>query len=287
MSDQKTIDQAIKGMDPNKEIITTDFINLDKSVYVSRKDKAELATDASIGDGSNERAFNAMAKKIKQEFDTPVIVGASDATHYNFVNDNMSFYMIEFMARNAKTWVPTTGGIKLGKPWQLDHDISTESTVGRVLAATPFFYPNPNPNNLKQPDGHIELIYYISDSDTIEKVMDGRLKTISVSAGTHPDNVTCSICGLSARSWDCDHIRGKVYPAPDLANPKAKPKDKMAFWVWGEKDYKESSYVSQPADKFAIQKKTSLINIPGIDASDSIDYNYNNDEFKRILFFLW
>ena len=194
----KLIDEVVKGLGPDKELHATDFIDLTKAAYVTANDKVDLFH------GSNDRAFAALSKKIKDQIgDKPVIVAAADAVHYNYVNRNMSWYHIDYIQPNAKTWIQGQNGEKWGKPVQLNHETDVENTVGRVLASTPFIYPGKTSNEsypqasvkssvLYKPDGHIELIYYVSDKDAIERIVDGRFRTMSVGQGANPQTVYCS-----------------------------------------------------------------------------------------------
>jgi hypothetical protein len=259
-----SLDLAIKNTDENSLIKITDFLNLDTATYVSKRGRKEtIILDAMSREvGSNEALFTSLAEKIKKQYDKPVLIGASDATHYGFVNSNYCWYSMDSIDGNAKTWIVKTANGNWGRPVQVDHTDEQKDVIGRVYAATPFKYEKPNENNLDVPDGHIELIWVIPDEEAIEKIVDGRMRTVSVGAGAKPNSVQCSICGMSPRSMECTHMRGMEY---DMADSGEK---KLAYWVFHKKDYQEVSFVSRPADTRAVQKRFSIINIDGKEQDD-------------------
>ena len=208
MSVIKTIDDMVKGISNDKVITIHDNFDLQNAIFLSSRDKVE-SIDAS--NPTEDRQFAAAATKIKKLMgDRSAIVAKADATHYGYVNQNYYWYNPKLLRANAKTWIKKTTNGSWGKPVQKDHSIGTEDTLGRVLVATPFLYGNDAPG-LFDAEGHIQLIYYVSDSEAIEKMIDGRFRTLSVSSSTSIDQVTCSICGLSVNDWDCSHGRGKTY----------------------------------------------------------------------------
>jgi len=262
----KSIDEIIKGLEGSKLITIHDAVSLRSPMYVSRKDNVEHLDAATEND---DKAFEAYAAKIKRMLgDKSAIVAKADATHYDFVNKNFYFYELDFIKQNAKTWVVKTKNGTRGNPVQKNHDLSVESTIGRVLVATPFVYATKS-DDINVPNGHIQLIYYITDKDAIEKIADDRFRTLSVSATTSLDQVTCSICGRSVSDTDCMHYRGKIYALED-SNKK-----ELAYWKWKRKNYKEVSYVGNPADAGAEHSAIKFINIDGKDYVDSGDTNEN------------
>jgi hypothetical protein len=272
-----SLDLNIKNTKADSVIKITDYINLDNAIYVSKAGRKETLTfdAANRESGSNTELFNSLSAKIKKEFDKPVLIGAADATHYNFVNDNYCWYSLDSIEHNAKTWIVKSAGGNWGRPVQYDHSDSQRDVIGRVYAATPFKYEKRNDNNLDTPDGHIELIWVIPDAEAIAKIVDGRMRTVSVGASTTPDQIKCSICLNSPRSADCNHYRGNMYDVED--------KKQLAYWKFNKKTYGEVSFVSNPADKRAVQKNYSLINIDG-KAQDSQDLKRSINEFTNYTF---
>lgn len=257
----KTIEELLKGSDNIQTIEAYDMIDLSQAVYVSASDATTAVTP------ETNKKFEQMAKQVKQMLgDKPVVVSAADAVHYNYINGNMSYYMIEYMVNNAKTWIVSTETGKYGRPVQIDHQDDSENTIGRVLSANPVIYGKPT-TTLSKPDGHIELIYYIPAKDAIERIMDGRMLTLSVGQTSKVENVKCSVCSRSIRDMECEHIRGKTYEIDG--------KTHLCYWKWEAKTYKELSYVSNPADARAKAKHNSFINIQGLDSQDNSLYNYS------------
>jgi hypothetical protein len=97
--------------------------------------------------------------------------------------------------------------------------------------------------------GYISLVGNVTDENAIPKVLDGRYNTVSVGYST--DQLFCSICH---QDWladgPCDHTPGKVYK-----------KDRM-FWIFGNMNYDEVSYVNEPADELAANQEIRRILIP-------------------------
>ena len=281
---KKSIDELVKGMDPSKEIKLYDNFDMYNAVYVSAGDHAEgvnfdpQANDSQ--DGAEDKKFQAAATKIKKMMgDRPAVIAKADATHYGMINGNFYWYNTQRMKANAGTWMEKTSNGTWGRPVQTDHSMASDKTLGRVLSATPIFYTVPGKDAFT-PDGHIELIYYISDKEGIDKIVDGRFRTLSVSSSASPSSVKCSICGRSVNDWDCTHYRGKSYKAEDgaishyaSATGNAHPCNKdeqVAFWMWDNQKYSEVSYVGKPADGEAQHTDLVYVNIDGKDASDSI-----------------
>ena len=55
----KTVDEVVKGLAPDKLIMTTDFIDFDRACYVSKRDRVDnllLGSDKIVSLGSNEKA---------------------------------------------------------------------------------------------------------------------------------------------------------------------------------------------------------------------------------------
>lgn len=87
--------------------------------------------------------------------------------------------------------------------------------------------------------GYMELTAKISDEDSIQKILDGRLLTCSTIQTT--TNAFCSICkeDWSLGKDSCDHKPGKQY------------KGKECFIIAGDLEGRALSFVSEPADPFS------------------------------------
>jgi len=273
----KLTKSVLRNMSVDSEITLHDSIKLNSISYVSNKNKVN-SIDKVIRPEQNERTFENAVKRIKAKMGSKqAIVARADATHYDFVNGNWFFYILDYIKQNAKTWIYSKNDTKWGKPVQTDHVPFTDRTIGRIAAVTPVIYKNPS-DDLFVPNGHIELIYFIPDKDAIEKIIDGRYHTLSVSAASKPEEVTCSICGLPVNSFDCDHQRGKTYDVEDEKNPD-KTYKQLSYWRWGKQRYTELSFTQVPADEEAANNRIETINING----DEYDIGEQNKDSKNVI----
>jgi len=98
--------------------------------------------------------------------------------------------------------------------------------------------------------GELVLEAIVSDSDAIQKILDGRYHGISISQ--RPKQAFCSICHQDwIKDGKCDHVRGEV----------DEETEKSMFLVVGGTRYTEASYVNQPADEFAQTKSAEHIEL--------------------------
>jgi hypothetical protein len=101
--------------------------------------------------------------------------------------------------------------------------------------------------------GYAEIVAHITDQAAIEKFLDKRYLTGSVSAGT--DRAICSIC---KEDWSgkgrCEHTPGKVYDK------------KKAFLVGGKFTYEHWAVVNTPADGHS--QAFQISEIPLIDSKE-------------------
>jgi hypothetical protein len=272
MADKKSLDELVKGINDVANLTIHDAFKLKDAVYVSSKDNVEgMDLSQSPDKSAADKKFEAAAKKIKSMMgDRSAIVAKAEATHYDFVNKNFYYYDLAYMRQNATTWIQKTNTGSWGKPVQKDHWIDTDASVGRVLGATPIIYPTRS-NDIWVPNGHIELVYYVPDKDAIDRMIDGRFRTLSVSASATPKDVKCSICGRTINDYECDHYRGKTYSITDERTKKTT--DRLCYWIWGKQVYNEVSFVQKPADADADTYEMSFINIDG---KDNFDENTND-----------
>lgn len=274
------IDSIVKGLNSSLEINVTDFVNLSSSFFISKKGNVQ-ATDSESG---TDKKFEELVKQMKSKLgDKSAVIAKAPATHYGFVNDNMSYYDMAYIKENALTWIQQTADGAYGRPVIKNHnEYDVDGTLGRVLAATPVIYKTKS-SDLFIPNGHIDLIYYVSDKEAIEKIMDERYKTLSVGASASLSSVKCSICGRPVNSYDCEHVRGKQY---DVEVSKNKMESKLCYWTWSSKRYREVSYVANPADKMAQTTKLSFINVTGKDSEDNeifSSYTGKKDSYSQVL----
>jgi hypothetical protein len=161
------------------------------------------------------------------------IVTVVEAIHSGLTR-NYTFYPAQNLEKSTDSW--TTPYLK---PVIKNHNTDEEPN-GRVLSAT-FKQSNIAPD--KQT---IQLELEIIDPDAIQKVLDGRYQTLSIGGNT--SSAVCSICGKDlVKEGYCGHMKGRVYES------------KQAYWIIGEMEFDEISWVNVPADRNAqvIQKDIS------------------------------
>lgn len=136
---------------------------------------------------------------------------------------NRTFYPADKLESSVHTWTSP-----YNKPVIKNHN-TWEEPNGRVMDA--YFK-----DSVLVPEGKtIELKLKITDPDTIEKVLDGRYQTLSIGGST--SEARCSICAKNVvESGWCGHSRGKKYEG------------KEAYWIIGEMEFVEISWVNVPAD---------------------------------------
>jgi predicted nuclease with TOPRIM domain len=117
------------------------------------------------------------------------------------------------------------------KPVIYNHDTSTEAT-GRIYNAA-------FTQHTRAGRPGIVVIPKITDSVAIQKILDGRLLTVSIGATT--DSAVCSVCGtdIIEEGW-CGHEKGQVY------------EDVLCEWIAGNLFFDELSWVNVPADSDAM-----------------------------------
>lgn len=193
-----------------------------------------------------------------------------EATHSGIVNGNNWLYTPSGMAAGVKSFV-----FPKKAPVTLEHD--PESPIlGHVIDSKYVDYKlagfratdrkssdfvseikdhlsavsnNPSYKGL----GHIELISKITDSDAIEKVLNGEY--IGVSVGGVTDSAICSICGTDKKIGSCEHERGNYYGG------------EKAFLIGGNMKFDHITYTARPADKNA----AAVIIRDSEDVSSSLD----------------
>ena len=152
---------------------------------------------------------------------------------------NLRLYLSDEMRKAIKSWT---------YPYQrpvLRHHNEDSDPIGRVVYAEYFLADERFDVSKKigysfdwpeKATGAILLKVEIYDEDAIAKIDKGIYKTVSV--GFSASHMTCSICGKDMMK--CEHIPGKKY------------KGQTAYAVPHDISYREVSFVSVPADQYAM-----------------------------------
>jgi|GEM_PF-5192516 hypothetical protein len=196
-------------------------------------------------------------------------------THGGIVNGNFGYYKPEELAQSTKSWTEP-----YPKPVLKNHDTQTEPlgrNLGSIWRSTvPITTPNFK-NSIRSQDfsfrglGHMQNLVNVSDPEAVQKVLDGRYLTVSVSGET--DAMTCSICNQNWLSdGRCEHRFGHEYTDEDTGITQ------MAYWTGGKFVWDELSFVNEPADPFAVVLNREIEG----DAKDSILEVYNYKENTTI-----
>jgi len=211
----------------------------------------------SLSDGSKK-----ILDKASKGKDVSKLVVKIEATHSGVVNKNKWFYTPAGMKDGTSSFVEP-----FNKPILKNHNPEGDS-LGRIISSEYISYTDTvdaglvdsldsssyfsNIKDFIKGDlfnqdgykglGHIELIAEITDKDAIEKLLDNRFLTVSISGDT--DQAICSICGQDAKSLNdgeepCSHYRGEIYDGEE------------AFLIAGAMTFDEASFVNKPADEHA------------------------------------
>ncbi len=138
---------------------------------------------------------------------------------------NYTFYTEQGLKDGLESWTHP-----YNKPVLTHHNAYSGEPIGRILRAE---------FTESTISGRKGLIFTceITDPNAIEKVLDGRYKTVSIGAST--DKVTCNICGTDRSKEWCEHWRGEEYEG------------QTCHYVIGTTLGREVSYVNVPADEDA------------------------------------
>lgn len=236
---------------------------------------------------------------VKDKKSVKSLVVEIEASHSGIINGNSFFYLPQGMANGAKTFVEP-----FSKPVLINHD-SYRDPIGRVIKSDYTDYSN-GPmlvRNSNYPDdiyerildftngsifnsddykglGHLGLVAEINDADSIEKILDRRYLTVSIAGGV--SRVTCSRCGSvlndsnGYHDEDCSHERGFKYS--DSERP--------IFYIGGDMEYDEVSYVSEPADPNAISRVLNSKNTKGTSKFQLRDITFGTNDKGKLTIFL-
>ena len=168
-----------------------------------------------------------------------------DATHSGTLINNR-IYPPASMDKGIRSWTKP-----YKKPVLVNHDDAADP-IGRIIKAK-YLKTNRGMESsdykpiLKASDGYgyTRLTLRITDSEAIQKIIDGRYETVSVRMST--DHAFCSICNTDwSADGPCEHTPGQMYDK------------KLAYITTGDLSYREMSFVNIPADEFAGVKEVLL-----------------------------
>lgn len=160
----------------------------------------------------------------------------TEATHSG-KNHNYCVYYEDSMEKDAETFLNP-----FSKPMLKNHNSYSEP-LGRTRQAWH------GASQLTDERSAIHLVTRVTDTDAIQKFLDGRYATVSI--GGSMGTVTCNICGKTilkdGRFNFCGHWKGETY------------KDQVCYWGAKDISYNEVSTVNNPADDFAQVVKVTVI----------------------------
>lgn len=175
---------------------------------------------------------------IKDNQGAPALEVVIDATHGGYVNANFSMYTKEGQQVGAKSFITP-----FPKPVLVEHN-DDKPPIGRVIDSEYVDIPVDQAQlaaagKKGRPTSKVRVKAVITDMEAIQKLMDGRFMTVSIS-GRPKLAPICSICNKVVDGmFGCEdgHVRGKEYDG------------KLAYYMIGEMRYAELSFVNKPADQ--------------------------------------
>jgi hypothetical protein len=254
-------------------------------------------TDAVTGLASIKKGLSKDLKTITDSSSPSgqSLVAQIEMTHSGIVTRNSGFYMPDNMRKGASTFTKN-----YNKPVLVGHD-SDSDPVGRVIQAdyvdTSFTYVQndkylsslmrfQDKKETKKNDmvsfvqhviseyngkdsyrglGHINGTLKITDPEAIQKILDERYLTVSISMSS--DSAYCSECGQNwVSEGQCEHERGQTY---DSGIP--------VVLIPGKQSYNHVGFVSEPADQFAAGLKgIELVSNDSVKQLDSVIQGLDN-----------
>ena len=171
-----------------------------------------------------------------------------DATHSGALI-NRRVYPGRFVKNGYKSFFSKDNGgtAEYDKPILKHHDMH-EDPIGRIVSAmyTQLAFGDDFDNDFLHPDkkggkgsGVVTIDAIISDSESIEKILDSRY--LSVSAGHSSPYLLCSTCGDSL--YTCEHYPGEKYNVEGEADAEGEE----CYGITGPMTYHETSFVNLPA----------------------------------------
>lgn len=227
---------------------SSDTLMTDNGISNYAKDETIVKHEVQIVD-SNGKAVDVLALKDAVANDQGSLPSAIDvlveATHSG-INRNGWNYHSDSMANDANSFLNP-----FKKPLLKNHSMYSEP-MGRVKDA--YF----SSSEIDTTRDCINLNFRVTDKDAIEKFLDGRYQTFSISG--NPTKITCGICGKDILKDGtvkfCGHWRNEVYNG------------QKAIWNATGISYDECSVVNDPADSYAQVKKIVIVNESNKDSSD-------------------
>lgn len=148
---------------------------------------------------------------------------------------NYTWYMEEAIDGSIPTWTKP-----YEKPVIKAHKEEDGETIGRVFNAYKKL------KNTRSGTPALLLSAYISETESKQEILDGRLKTTSI--GVIATDVRCSICGAQITldeygHAECGHDKGHIY--------EYNGSDQICYWQIYDMIAKELSYVNVPSDMYA------------------------------------
>lgn len=240
--------------------------NTDKKLIKIQDNKHKLTLDFSVAD-----AFSGLSAADKRAAKALNVV--IEASHAGIINGNQFFYLPKGMANGAKTFVEP-----FQKPVLVNHDIKSDP-IGRILSSeykdygleAAFIKDSNHPvdaldyimdwvkgSKFKAKDykglGHLELEAEINDAEAIQKILDKRYLTVSI--GGACANVTCSRCGADIKEELTDMLAGKEVSneCNHMQGFKYSDSEPPLFYIAGDMEFDEVSYVTTPADPNAVSR---------------------------------
>lgn len=179
------------------------------------------------------------------------LVATIAASHWGYVNNNIFFYRPETADSTMPTWTKP-----YRKPVMTYHpgvfDMSEPEVVGRIFKvrycnglAREFVDDDRIPNNV--PHGYLEMTTKISDQAAMQKLVDKRYDTVSISAVAV--NVRCSVCDkeVGAEDSECNHERGRRYDDKGERDSNGK----LCYYKAGPLMGRHLAFVHTPGDKYS------------------------------------
>jgi hypothetical protein len=147
-----------------------------------------------------------------------------------FINKNALKYSVKGVKRGKDSWT-----FPYPKPQLIGHNKQSDP-IGRVISSRVIKH---NDDSSPEPQNYLELTVRITESSSIEKILDGRYNTVSV--GSRTTKVTCSDCGtVLTEEGLCEHQKGSY-----------NDKGELIHWIIDQIEYVEDSFVNEPADEWA------------------------------------
>ncbi|MBW1804015.1 MAG: hypothetical protein JRJ85_25190, partial [Deltaproteobacteria bacterium] len=198
-----------------------------------------------------------------------------DATHSGLLTNGRVYPAVR-VRRGYKSYFSTANGgsADYDKPILKFHD-DREDPIGRIVGGqflklksgdafkNDFLTPDIPGKDSGRGSGVVRVTANIMDPDAIQKIIDGRL--LSVSSGHHTDKMTCNLCGkqlfygFSDTDEICEHIPLRVYNDEHFKG--------MCWGITGNLFYDELSMLPSPAQSPSMIVKIDWEDAKQVDAA--------------------